>query len=300
MLLGTGCPNVDPHRMGPAQLVCHEGATILVDCGSGVTQRMVAAGFDGKNLDAVLLTHLHSDHVVDLFQLVSTSWQRGRDKPMRVIGPQGTARFVEDLMALWRSELELRIAHEKRPSADALRVEVEEIGAGEVFVGAGDGGGGTDGLRVEAVEVDHRPVQPAFGFVCRAGGRTLALSGDTTYCPALIKAAGGADLLVHEVLSHREFTPRPGVSTAEGIAGVTSYHTRSDVVGKVAAEAGVKALVLSHFVPTRIDKAAMLAEVRRDFAGLLILGEDLMRIDLHSGVLTYAGAHIALTDWGSG
>src|SRR6266700_5027 len=131
-LLGTGCPQCDPDRLGPASLVHHAG------------------GASGGALDAVFLTHLHSDHIVDLFQLVISSWHQGRDRPQRVFGPPGTQRFVDGLLALWRPELEQRIAHERRPSTAALALEVAEIEAGEIFA--------VDGLTVEAVPVDHLPV----------------------------------------------------------------------------------------------------------------------------------------------
>lgn len=120
-LLGTGCPQCDPDRLGPANLVRHAGKSYLVDCGSGVTQRLVAAGAAGRDLEAILLTHLHSDHLVDLYQLIVSSWHQGRDRPQRVLGPVGTKRFVEGTMALWKPELDLRIAHEKRPPRGPLR-----------------------------------------------------------------------------------------------------------------------------------------------------------------------------------
>src|SRR3546814_7661530 len=103
VFLGTGCPVVSTERYGPAQLVVADGAKILVDCGSGVTQRLLAAGTPGRELDALLLTHLHSDHLVDLYQLVVSAWHQGRDRPLPVYGPPGTRRYVEGLMAL-RSE----------------------------------------------------------------------------------------------------------------------------------------------------------------------------------------------------
>jgi ribonuclease Z len=199
-LLGTGCPVVDTLRYGPAQVVRHgdqgDGAALLVDCGSGVTQRLLAAGVPGRDLDAVLLSHLHSDHIVDLFQLVISSWHQGRDRPQRVFGPPGTRTYVEGLMALWRPELEQRVAHERRPSTAALEVEVTEVAPGEILT--------FGGLEVTVIEVDHRPVRHAYGFLFEAAGRRLALSGDTRRCPALIAAARGADLLVHEVFVHRE------------------------------------------------------------------------------------------------
>src|SRR5258708_2699255 len=142
-------------RLGPANLVRHTGLAFLVDCGSGATQRLVAAGSSGRALDAVLLTHLHSDHIVDLYQLIVSSWHQGRDRKQRIFGPPGTRRFVEGTMALWRAELEQRIAHEVRPSTAALEAEVTEIAAGEILQ--------LDDLTVSAVAVDHRPVRHAYG-----------------------------------------------------------------------------------------------------------------------------------------
>ena len=285
-LLGTGCPVVHTERYGPAQLVRHGGHAVLVDCGSGVTQRLLAAGLSGRELDAVLLTHLHSDHLVDLFQLILSSWHQGRDRPQRVFGPPGTRAYVDGLMALWRPELEQRIAHERRPSTAALEVEVTEIGPSEVLT-LGE-------LRAEAFEVDHRPVRHAFGFIFRTPEARLVLSGDTRACAAVVEAARGADLLVHEVFVHRELPVVAGVRSAETVANVASYHTLSSEVGKVAAEAGVGCLALTHFVPPGCDRKALLAEVVADFAGPVVLGEDLMTIEPATGRIGHGGAVLSL------
>lgn len=277
-LLGTGCPQVDTGRYGPANLVRHGGRQFLVDCGSGVTQRLLGAGSRGADIDALLLTHLHSDHTVDIFQLVISSWHQGRDRPQVIYGPRGTRRYVDAMLALWKPDLEQRIAHERRPSTAALEVEVHEFEEGPLLT--------LDGIKISAVAVAHQPVKWAYGFVFEAGGKRLVFSGDTAYCPALIEAAKGADVLVHECFIHREMPLRPG-RTAEGLQAVASYHTLSDQVGKVAAEAGVKCLVLNHFVPVRFDKQALLDEVRRDYRGPILIGEDLMRLDLVSGTLRF-------------
>lgn len=282
VFLGTGCPVVSTERYGPAQLILGGDARVLVDCGSGVTQRLVAAGTPGRDLDALLLTHLHSDHLVDLYQLIVSSWHQGRDRPLPVYGPPGTRRYVEGLMALWEPELSQRIAHEKRPSTAALAPEVTEIAAGERLV--------IQGLDVGVVEVDHKPVRHAFGFVFQAAGCKLALSGDTRRCAALIAAAQGADLLVHEVFVHREMPVVEGVRSAETVANVAAYHTLSGEVGKIATQAGVKALALTHFVPPAADRAALLAEVAEDFTGPLVLAEDLLRIDLTARKVVYGQA----------
>lgn len=285
VLLGTGCPQCDPDRLGPSTLVRHGARNFLVDCGSGVTQRLVQAGAPGASLDALLLTHLHTDHLVDFYQLVISSWHQGRARPQRIFGPPGTRRFVEGTMALWADERAQRIAHELRPSTAAFEMEVTEIGPGMIWE--------DDALRITAVPANHAPVKHAFGFVFEGGGRKLALSGDTAYCPALIEAARGADALIHECFIHREMKPAPG-RTPEGLRNVASYHTLSGEVGRVAQEAGVKLLALHHFVPTRFDRALLVGEVRESWRGPLIIGEDLMRYDCDTRVLRHGDAAIGL------
>lgn len=282
VLLGTGCPQCSPKRFGPAALLRTDKSAVLVDCGSGVTQRLVAAGTPGRDLDAVLLTHLHSDHVIDLYQLILSSWHQGRDRPQRVIGPKGTKRYVDDLMTLWRAEREQRIAHERRPSTAALEVEVTEIeGEGSCLA--------LPDLQLSAVRVDHAPVQHAFGFVARdAAGRRAVVSGDTAYSPALIEAARGADLLIHECFIHREMPVVEGVRSAETVAAVASYHTLSTEVGRVAQEAGVGFLMLTHFVPVDFNRTALADEVAAAFDGPFAIGEDLMRYDLATRRLSHA------------
>jgi ribonuclease Z len=285
-LLGTGCPQVDPRRMGPASLVRSGGKSFLVDCGSGVTQRLVGAGSRGAEIDALFLTHLHSDHVMDLFQLVISSWHQGRDRPLLIFGPRGTQRFVDAMFALWRGELAQRVAHERRPSTRALEVEVREFAAGSLVDEAG--------LRVGAVAVAHQPVEYAYGFIFEAEGRKLVFSGDTAYCPALIEAAADADVLVHECFIHGALKPVPGVRDEAVIRAVASYHTPSDQLGKLAAAARVRALVLNHFVPTSFDRSRLLAEVRRDYDGPIVIGEDLMQLDLASGALRHGDGVVGL------
>ena len=278
-LLGTGCPAVHADRYGPAQIVRHGDTTLLVDCGSGVTQRMAQAGISGRDIDAVLLTHMHSDHIVDLFQLVISSWHQGRDRPQRVFGPPGTYRYVDGLVSLWQTEMEQRIAHERRPSALALQTEVTEIKPGETMeFGA---------MRLRAVEVDHKPVRHAYGYVFETDEAKLVISGDTRPCDALTEAAQGADLLLHEVFVHREMQPIQGRRTAETIERVASYHTLSSDVGKVAARAGAKWLALTHFVPPDCDTEALYKEVAADFDGPVTIGTDLMTLDVENREVRY-------------
>jgi ribonuclease Z len=285
-LLGTGCPVVSPRRYGPAQLVEAGGVRLLIDCGSGVTQRLIEAGTKGSELDALLVTHLHTDHVVDLWQLVVSGWHQGRSRPLRVIAPLGFKHFTDRLILAWAEERAQRLAFERRPNADGFALDVEEIRPGERRRFAG--------IEVEAVAVDHRPVEPALGFVFSDGRHRLVLSGDTRPCPALVEAARDCDVLVHEVFVHDALRPSAGIRSAETIAAVASYHTRSGEVGRIATEARARSLVLTHLVPPDADPLALLQEVRQDYAGPTLVGEDLMRLDLERGTLEWRGAALGL------
>jgi ribonuclease Z len=283
-LLGTGCPQVHAHRSGPASLVQTGAMSFLVDCGSGVTQRMAAAGVPGAGLDALLLTHLHSDHLVDLYQLVISSWHQGRARPQRIFGPSGTRAFAEATMEVWRKERELRIAWECRPSTAGLELEITEFGEGVIF--------DADGLRISAFKVDHRPVEQAFGFLFETAHARVAFSGDTTVCDGLVSAAKDVDLLVHECFIHREMGGR--MRSAQGLANVAAYHTLSSDVGKVAARAGARLLLLNHFVPVEFDRDALLREVGADFKGPVVIGEDLLSVDVPRRAIAHGGLRLGL------
>ena len=120
-LLGTGCPSVDYKRCGSANIVSTRYVKILVDCGSGVTQRLNQINLSGSDIDVLLLTHLHSDHVIDFYQLIISSWHSYRTKPWIVYGPVGTKKFVKKIMNAWEDERELRISYEARSSIKAFK-----------------------------------------------------------------------------------------------------------------------------------------------------------------------------------
>jgi ribonuclease Z len=155
-LLGTGCPKVDPKRFGPANLISTSLGKILIDCGSGVTQRLTEINISSAEIDALFLTHLHSDHVIDLYQLIISSWHLYRDKTWKIYGPKGTKKFVQSIMKSWKDERELRIRYEKRYSIKAFDLKVYEFSKyGKIKI---------KDLIVEYFEVDHYPVKYAYGF----------------------------------------------------------------------------------------------------------------------------------------
>jgi ribonuclease Z len=269
-LLGTGCPPPNPARRGPATLVRHGEVMLLVDAGSGVAVQLLRAGVRASQLRRVLLTHLHSDHVIDLGHLVLTRWIVGENTPLEVLGPAGTAAHVERLLALWAWDVEVRRAH--MPEREPPRVRVTEIDPGRVLE--------EDGLGVTAFLVDHEPVRPALGYRLDGGGRSVVLSGDTRPSENLIRHAHGADVLVHECtdMTHAAWAPGCGWPTREAkVRDLQAYHTGPDEVGAVAAAAGVSHLVLTHLMPGS-DPADLAARAARQFAGRITVGEDLARV----------------------
>ena len=280
-LLGTGCPAVHPRRWGAAQLIEGGGVRLLVDCGNGCTQRLVEAGHSPATPDALLVTHLHSDHLVDLWQLTVAGWHAGRKGPLRLFAPSPVLAHARALEAAWAAERAQRLAYEARPDTEAFALEYNLVEPGQTLR-FGE-------LRVTVIEVDHRPVAPALGFLFEDGRQRLAFSGDTRPCERLVEAARDCDLLVHEVFAHGVMQPCRGVRSAATIAAVEAYHTTSDAVGGLAAEARARALLLTHIVPPDVAPERLLADVRQGYAGPVIVGEDLMTVDLVTRTVQWRG-----------
>ena len=264
-LLGTGCPIAESWRHGPAALVEAGDESWLVDCGSGVTQRLLAHGSSGSRITGLILTHLHSDHTVDFIQLLLSGWHDGITKPLRVYGPSRTKAFFGALLDAWRPEFDQRLAHELRPP-EGLLVEIEEIDGNWRLE--------TPYVTIGNTEVRHQPIPQAFGFRFDADEASAVISGDTAYCPELIELAANCDLLVHEAFVHwaQEERIRKSKRDPKGAANVRAYHTSTEEVGQVAAEAGAKHLALTHFVPQLFDRGRVARDVRRHFNGALLSG----------------------------
>lgn len=283
--LGTGCPVATPARMGPAHLVIAGATKILIDCGSGVTQRLVQAGTRGADLDALIVTHYHSDHVIDFWQLIVSSWHQGRAKPWRVSSTPPAIAHMKKQIESFADEIALRIKHEHRPSTDGLTIAFEELNAGTLTF---------PDVAITAFAVDHRPVAPAYGLTFESAGRKLVFSGDTAPCNALEQAAQNADLLVQEVFVDREMQPTPGVRSAETVASVQAYHTTPAQAAHIASSAQVRALMLTHIVPPAANRAALLQEIRAGYSGPAVVGEDLMRFDLINRIVKSGETTLAL------
>ena len=269
-LLGTGCPKVDHKRFGPSNLVSTKKTNILIDCGSGVTQRLEEIKISTADIDALVLTHLHSDHVVDFYQLIISSWHSYRTKSWKIYGPKGTKKFLNKIMDAWKEERNLRIQYEARSSIDAFKLDIIEFGvSGKIKI---------DDIVLEYFKVDHFPVKYAYGFNFYNNKKKLTISGDTKPCENLIKYAQLSDVLLHEVYIEGEIQPATKMRSIKTLHNVKAYHTTSTQVGKVASLTRSKKLVLTHFVPTIFNEKKLQFVVKKDFGKNPIIGKDLLKI----------------------
>jgi ribonuclease Z len=269
-LLGTGCPSVDYKRFGPANLVSSKKSNLLIDCGSGVTQRLKQADVSTASIDALILTHLHSDHIVDFYQLIISSWHSYRVKPWKIYGPQGTKKFLNKIMSAFKEERNLRISFESRSSSEAFKLDIVEFkDFGKIRI---------KDIMFEYFRVDHRPVKHAYGFNFYNNKKKLTISGDTRPCENLMKYAQNCDVLLHEVFIEGEIKKVNRMRTRKTLHNVKSYHTTSSMVGKVASLTRCKKLVLTHFVPTEFNEKKLKLLVKKDYGKNPIVGRDLLKI----------------------
>jgi ribonuclease Z len=267
ILLGTGYPRPDPERAGPATAVAAGGKLYLVDAGRGVLLRLAATEFPLKSIRAVFLTHLHSDHTSGLPDLFATSWIFGRNAPLELYGPRGTQQAARALEAFYAADTHIRRDLVERLPGAGATIRAHEIEEGMVYEDAA--------VRITAFVVDHRPVEPAFGYRFDARGKSIVISGDTRPSENLIRHARGADILVHEAYLPEHFDR---VDTPAVAARLKHYHTSAAEAGQVARQAGVKLLVLTHLVPGGPEKT-FLERAGKYFPGKIVVGRDLMRFE---------------------
>lgn len=270
-LLGTGNPRPSLERFGPSTLVEAGGTTILIDAGRGAIQRLFQIGGADlvREVDLVLLTHLHSDHVVGLPDLWLTGWVFGRDRPLPVIGPPGTGEMCRHLDRAFA--FDKRVRGDGRYPAAGVVLESREVEPGVIHE--------ADGMIVTAFAIDHGDgIAPAYGYRVQHGERSAAFSGDMKYDERIVGYAEGVDVLVMEVISVDVELERAAVKSEEAIAKIISHHIGPEQAGRLFARVAPRLAVYSHIVPSPATAEDLVPPTRRTYDGPLAVGYDLMQI----------------------
>jgi ribonuclease Z len=266
ILLGTGYPRPDPETAGPAAAVIVNGKVFVVDAGRNVTNRLWATDYPLKDIQAVFLTHLHSDHISGLPDLFNTSWIFGRYTPLELYGPPGTSSVADAILKMFEIDIPIRRDLTELHAAEGATINTHEIRKDEIIYQDED-------IRITAFRVNHEPVKDALGYKFEVEHKTIVISGDTRPSENLIAHARGADILVHEAYLPEHFDRVDSKEVAENLK---RYHTSATEAGKVAAAADVTLLVLTHLIPAGAEET-FIARASRHFTGRIVVGGDLMR-----------------------
>jgi ribonuclease Z len=263
ILLGTGTPNPEPEHSGPAVAIVTGQNVYVVDCGPGVVRRAAQAGIRMDQLTRVFITHLHSDHTTGLPDLIFTPAVTGRKDPLEIYGPPGIAAMTNHILKAWKEDMDIRL-HGLEPAVKpAYVVHAHEVRPGLIYR--------DDAVRVSAIPVVHGAWKYAFGYRFEAGGKVIVISGDTTYSASLLEAARDCDILVHEFYSQKGWDAR----APDWQRYHAAYHTSAIDLGKLAAAAKPKKLVLYHELPMGQPPEQVIREIRQHFSGDVIYGKDL-------------------------
>jgi ribonuclease Z len=270
-LLGTGNPRPSIERFGPSTLIEAGSQSILIDAGRGLTQRLFQ--IEGptllRSIDRLLLTHLHSDHIIGLPDIHLTGWIFGRTTPLTVYGPSGTSVMVAHLQRAFEYDRAIRQEDIGLPASGNVATG-RDVSPGVVF--------DTDGLTVAAFTVDHGPIKPAFGYRITYQKRVVVLSGDTRMSPEVIKQAQGADVLIHEVVSPEAEARLNALADPRAQEKVVGYHTTPEQCGQIFATVKPRLAVYSHIVPSPATAEDLIPATRKSYDGPLEVGYDLMMI----------------------
>jgi ribonuclease Z len=258
-LLGTGTPFPNAERFGSAVLVEVAGKKLLFDCGRGVVIRLTQAGVNPKEIDGLFLTHLHSDHVVGIPDLLLSGWFLGRDRSLPIWGPPGTRSMAEHLVQAFGFDIRIRQATPDPLPAKGVEIDAKEVAQGEIY---NDGS-----TRISAFLVDHGTVKPAFGYRVDSAGHSVVISGDTKFCQNLVDFARGTDCLIHAAWSAGWENPTP--PSKRSIAS-------AEDAGRVFAIVKPKLGVVYHYK----DEVGLSEAVRKEYNGPFVIARDLMVINI--------------------
>lgn len=269
ILLGTGAgPLVNLQQFGASILVEAGSERFLFDCGRGATLRLTQAGVPIGTISRLFLTHLHSDHVVQIPDLVLAGWAGGRRTiPLEVWGPEGTRSMMDHIQQAFAFDIHMRRDVDEKLPAAGIQVVSHDIAPGVVF--------DEHGVKVTAFLVDHGPVRPALGYRVDYGGRSVAMSGDTRVSEDLIRAAQGVDVLIHEGIDPEVLRQRAGGAlSAAALDAIIAHHTTPEQAGEVFSRVKPRLAVYSH-AP---NSERMISQARKTYAGPLEAAEDLLTI----------------------
>jgi ribonuclease Z len=269
VLLGTGVgPPVNLQQFGASTLIEAGGVRLLFDCGRGATLRLAQVEVPLGSISRLFLTHLHSDHVIQIPDLLLTGWVGGgRRIPLEVWGPEGTRDMMDHIQQAFAFDIHMRRDVDEKAPGDGIKVVSHDIKQGIVFE--------QQGVKVTAFLVDHRPVTPAYGYRVDYRGHSVVLSGDTRVSENLIRFAEGVDVLVHEVLDadtvHAWFPTNPKVAEA-----ILAKHTTPEEAGEVFARVKPRLAVYSH-AP---NAERVITQTRKTYTGPLEGAEDMLTIEI--------------------
>lgn len=276
-MLGTaGGPRPLKSRSAPAQAIVVGDTAYVVDCGNGVARQLVLAGVPLREVRDIFITHHHSDHNADYGTLMLLAWAAGRRERIDTWGPPPLARMTELFFEMSAADIGARTADEGRVPLRPLVHAHELRTSGSVME--------DENVRVTAALVHHPPLVPAFAYRFDTADRSIVISGDTTPVESLVRLAHRAEILVHEALYDAAAVDRliASVPNATDLRrSILSHHTTAVEAGRVAAEAGVGTLVLSHLIPAEdpaITDEMWVAAARMHFGGPVIVAKDLMEI----------------------
>jgi ribonuclease BN (tRNA processing enzyme) len=278
IFLGTkGGPRVGVGASNPANLVVVNDTPFVIDCGMGVSRQLVNAGVPLPSVKYIFISHHHSDHNLEYGNLFYNAWAAGLSTPIHSFGPKGIEAMTRTYWELNKFDVDTRIEDEGRPDPRPLLVAKDIMEDGVVLQ--------TADVKVTAFRTPHPPIVDSFAYKFETPDGVIVFSSDTAYNPKLAEFAKGADVLVHEAL-YVPAVDRLVIKTKNGATlkkHLMESHTTTEDVGRIAAAAGVKVLVLSHFVPgddPEVTDEDWISGVRKNFSGKIIVAKDLMQLAL--------------------